>query len=100
VDHQVKVMGRRIELEELEAHLRQVCSTETVAAVAWPEEGGAPVALTAFVVGSPLSVADIRARLRERLPAYMVPRTILTPEALPLNSCGRKLLAQREGAHS
>ena len=40
IDNQVKVMGLRVELEEIEAHLRAVCKTETVAAVAWPMVNG------------------------------------------------------------
>ena len=39
-DNQVKVLGNRIELEDVEAHLRAVSGTELVAAVAWPVAHG------------------------------------------------------------
>ena len=39
-DNQVKVLGNRVELEEVEAHLRKVSGQESVAAVAWPVING------------------------------------------------------------
>jgi non-ribosomal peptide synthetase component F len=38
IDNQVKVRGHRVELEEVEGHLREVYGTDAVAAVAWPVE--------------------------------------------------------------
>ena len=35
-DYQVKILGYRVELEDVEAHLREVCGVDSVAAVAWP----------------------------------------------------------------
>jgi amino acid adenylation domain-containing protein len=89
VDHQVKVMGNRVELEEVEAHLREICGTEEVAAVAWPLIDGNPVGIVAFICGGRLSTATARETLARRVPGYMVPRRLLMIEALPLSTNGK-----------
>jgi amino acid adenylation domain-containing protein len=89
VDHQVKVMGHRVELEEIEAHLRAVCGTETVAAVTWPIVDGLATGVVAFVSGGALTPAAARAALRDRVPAYMVPHQIVTSDSLPLSAHGK-----------
>jgi amino acid adenylation domain-containing protein len=104
-DNQVKVLGNRVELEDIESHLRAVTGSDAVATVAWPVEQGVVQSLIAFVSGSSRSVEETQAELRQRLPVYMVPKQLILLEALPLNSNGkidRKALVQRlenEAAH-
>jgi amino acid adenylation domain-containing protein len=93
VDHQVKLRGYRIELGEIEAAL---CSHEGVrAAVVTASEGtGGEKRLVAYVVGAALdggdlSTAELRERLRERLPDYMVPAAIVLMAELPLTPNGK-----------
>ena len=88
-DHQVKVLGHRVELEDLEAHLRAASGSDAVAAVAWPLTGGAATGLVAFVCGAEASPEEIRERLRESLPPYMVPRRVVVVDAMPLSSTGK-----------
>jgi D-alanine--poly(phosphoribitol) ligase subunit 1 len=96
-DDQVKVRGHRVELGDVDSHLRQVCGTELAAAVAWPFADGSPVGIVGFVAGSPgggssgraLSPRAVLAALRRRLPDYMVPRQIRRIASLPMTPHGK-----------
>jgi amino acid adenylation domain-containing protein len=89
VDHQVKVLGHRIELEDLEAHLRAASGTDAVAAVAWPVVDGTATGIAAFVCGAAASLPEIREKLLGLVPSYMVPRQIRAVDALPLSASGK-----------
>ena len=88
-DNQVKVLGHRVELEEVEAHLRKICGRESVAAVAWPVINGSAEGIVAFVAGSTLSAAEIRKGMQGRAPKYMVPAQVRFLEKLPLSPNGK-----------
>jgi len=88
-DNQVKVLGYRVELEEIEAHLRSVSKSELVAAVAWPVSHGTADGIVAFVTERTISVAEIREALRKRLPSYMVPTSVRAIDSMPLNANGK-----------
>ena len=89
IDHQVKILGNRVELEEVEAHLRQITNSSEVAAVAWPTRDGSAEGIVAFVSGSSLDDEIIRERMRALVPAYMIPRRTIHLESLPLNANGK-----------
>lgn len=89
IDNQVKVKGNRIELEEVDAHLRQAAGTDTVATIAWPVAFGTAEGLIGFCAGTTLDPAAIRARLRLTLPHYMVPGDIRVLASMPLNINGK-----------
>ncbi|MCY1664290.1 AMP-binding protein [Rhizobium sp. SL86] len=96
-DNQVKVKGNRIELEEVEAHLRRAAETDVVAVVAWPVIDGSAQGLVGFCV-SAFSGEAIGKRLLSSLPRYMVPEPIEVLEDLPVNINGkvdRRALFQR-----
>lgn len=93
LDHQVKLRGFRIELEEIEASLRQhPCVGQCV--VTAREEGAAEKQLVAYVVppdryGPAAGEDELRDFLRQRLPAYMIPAAFVTLEKLPLMPNGK-----------
>lgn len=89
LDHQVKILGHRVELEDLEAHLRGASGSDEVAAVAWPLRGATATGIVAFVCGASATTGGIRERLKELLPHYMVPRRVIEVDALPLSSNGK-----------
>lgn len=94
-DNQVKVNGYRVELEEVEAHMRTVCGTDSVAVVAWPMEHGTAAGLVAFVSGVEVGIGAIREGMKARVPAYMVPSRVHCLLALPATAngkCDRKTL--------
>ncbi len=95
MDSQVKVNGYRIELGDLEANLRAL--PEIADAVVLPvEKQGRIDALAAIVVlavektGSDFAfTAQLKTRLGERLPAYMIPRKFLYMDAFPMTANGK-----------
>lgn len=88
-DNQVKVKGNRIELEEVEAHLRAACGSDVVAVIAWPLQEGVAQGLVGFVAGSDVPAETIRERMWRTLPRYMTPETIHLHDALPVNINGK-----------
>lgn len=89
VDNQIKLKGNRVELEEIDTHLRRAADTELVATVAWPVAHGSADGLVAFVGGGHGDVEAIRRDLVLRLPRYLVPgRIVICPE-LPRNINGK-----------
>lgn len=89
VDNQVKMKGNRIELEEVETHLRKACGSDLACVVAWPVLDGAAQGLVGFVSGSALQADEIRSRMRRSLPDYMVPQVVKSLDALPENINGK-----------
>ncbi|WP_028484255.1 amino acid adenylation domain-containing protein [Thioalkalivibrio sp. ALE17] len=89
LDHQIKIGGVRIELGEVEAALREAAGTDQAVAVGWPRTESGASGIVAFVVGDNIEEPALRDRLRQRLPAVMVPRAIHATHELPLNANGK-----------
>jgi non-ribosomal peptide synthetase component F len=87
-DHQVKILGHRVELGEIEAVLRDCSRLDGVVAVGWPATTSGFGGVEAFVE-APSIPHDLRERAAARLPEYMVPRRIHALERLPKNSNGK-----------
>jgi acyl-coenzyme A synthetase/AMP-(fatty) acid ligase len=95
-DHQIKVMGFRVELGEIEACLLSEANTVEAVAVGWPVRDGSAEGIVAFVSGAGVDLDWTRQEARRRLPDYMVPKQIWIIETMPLNPNGkidRKALA-------
>jgi amino acid adenylation domain-containing protein len=90
LDHQIKIHGHRVELEDIEAHLRAVAGVDHVAAIAWPMVDGVARGIIGFVGGDiDSSGPALRDALRQRIPPYMVPGTIHVLATLPLTTSGK-----------
>ncbi|KAI0449217.1 hypothetical protein F5B21DRAFT_520570 [Xylaria acuta] len=105
---QVKLRGQRIELGEVEYHLRQCFSEaqEAVAEVIARKTGAGGSALTAFILPKPQMfkmsderfqtlAAEATRQLELLLPTYMIPTVFIPVEQLPYSKSGkldRKLL--------
>jgi len=97
IDNQVKILGNRVELEEVEAHLREIAGTDLVAAVAWPYDGSRATGIVAFHCAPGVTRDQVRKQMKMRVPDYMIPQRVYCVEALPLGSSGkidRKALVQ------
>ncbi len=89
IDNQVKILGYRVELEDIESHIRAVAGVELAAAVAWPVHQGAAAGVVGFVSGSTIPVDEIREALKLRLPTYMVPGVVYEIKDMPVNANGK-----------
>jgi D-alanine--poly(phosphoribitol) ligase subunit 1 len=97
IDNQVKILGNRVELEEVEAHLRNILGTDMVAAVAWPLVDSRATGIVAFHCAQGVTRDAARDEMKKRVPDYMVPQRIHYLDALPLGATGkidRKALAR------
>ncbi|MEE2972310.1 MAG: AMP-binding protein, partial [Planctomycetota bacterium] len=93
-DRQVKISGYRVEPEEIEAVLAGLDGVEDAAVVAIPRDGtpmSADSALVAFAVGpqDEETLSGLLARLRDRLPPWMVPARLRGVETLPRSRNGK-----------
>ncbi|WP_428425628.1 non-ribosomal peptide synthetase [Methylibium sp.] len=83
-DRQVKLRGFRIELEEIEGALLALGCREAAVKVSARE------ALIAYVsADSPMSDAELKAALIERLGAFKVPQHVVRLPLLPIRSSGK-----------
>jgi D-alanine--poly(phosphoribitol) ligase subunit 1 len=89
IDNQVKVLGYRVELEEIDAHLRLVSGADVVGSIAWPLVDGMARAIVCFVGATTIDEAAIIADLKARIPPYMVPNRVIALASMPLNQSGK-----------
>lgn len=90
VDRQVKIRGFRVELEEVEAVLREHPGVSD-AAVVFQEGSNGVKQLFGYVVPIESSNShQYRRFLAQRLPDYMVPSAILTLNEIPTSTNGKK----------
>ena len=90
-DEQVKVRGYRIEMGEIETVMREEEGVREAVVICREEERGEK-RLVGYVVweeGREGEIEEIRERLREKLPDYMVPREIVEIERVPLTGNGK-----------
>ena len=83
LDRQVKIDGKRVELDGVEGALLAIPGVRQAAVLF---EGGC---IAAFVSGEALAVDPLRAALAGRLPPEAMPGQIAIREALPLNANGK-----------
>ena len=96
-DHQVKIRGFRVEPGEIEAQVKSCPAVRAAAVTARPGPGG-DKRLVGYVVArdqpAPGDLCEIVHRhLTERLPAYLVPSTLMVMDALPIGANGKVDLA-------
>ncbi|QNP64239.1 amino acid adenylation domain-containing protein [Streptomyces genisteinicus] len=100
LDDQVKIRGHRVEIGEVEAHLRRLPELADAAVVVRQGPSGVKQ-LAAFCVPSrdaEVVPAAVRRSLAVHLPDHMVPSSVRSVPALPLTPSGkvdRKALAKR-----
>lgn len=94
-DRQVKIDGKRIELDEIESALRRDPRLAD-AIVDCEKEGQTARRITAYLRprepgagANPDFLRDVMARLRSTLPAYMIPAACMVIDEYPLNPAGK-----------
>src|SRR5208282_524220 len=91
IDHQVKIRGFRVELEEIEAVLRQHPAVGGTVVLA-RENAPGEKQLVAYVVAqgeSPPTASELRIFMKEKLPDYLMPAAFVALDALPLMPNGK-----------
>jgi amino acid adenylation domain-containing protein len=91
IDHQIKLRGFRIELEEIAIVLKQYSLVQEAVVIACEETAG-DVRLVAYLkLRSPteLTISDLRHFLKAKLPSYMIPAAFVEMESIPLTANGK-----------
>jgi D-alanine--poly(phosphoribitol) ligase subunit 1 len=89
VDNQVQLRGYRVELDEIEHHLRAVSGCDNAVVIfldhcdIWAQE------IVGVVLPGTLDTGELRKQLGKRLPPYMVPKKIVICSELPRNTSGK-----------
>jgi len=86
LDNQIKFMGYRIELEEIESNINSLsCVVECAVLYGIKNENAQ---ITAFV-DSKSQPKEIKNQLKDLIPPYMIPRKIIKLDSLPKSSNGK-----------
>jgi amino acid adenylation domain-containing protein len=88
-DNQIKILGHRVELGEIEAVIREESGVDGVVALGWPLNPAGAGGVEVFLQSSIVSHPDLKERSAKRLPAYMTPRRFHYLSEFPLNANGK-----------
>jgi D-alanine--poly(phosphoribitol) ligase subunit 1 len=88
-DNQIKHMGYRIELEEIEAALNRIDGVVQSAVVYKADRSGVKIIAAYVASGDGLTKVQLRERLARLLPPYMIPQHIELRGSLPKNANGK-----------
>ena len=83
-DFQIKHMGHRIELEEIERSMTALDGVEKSCCVFNTEKNR----IMGFYLGEK-AASDVRKQMKEQLPVYMVPTKLIQVDEMPLNKNGK-----------
>src|SRR5438477_2039774 len=88
LDNQIKVLGHRVELGEVEAVVRDLSGVDGVVALGWPN-GRSADRIELFLEADRFDTQPLLDQLKTKLPSYMVPRRIRVLRRFPLNPNGK-----------
>jgi D-alanine--poly(phosphoribitol) ligase subunit 1 len=89
IDHQIKINGHRVELEEIEFYAKKFCGDNNLAAFTVKNKVGSIsiyIVIENFDNNNKLSLVS---NLKENLPAYMIPEKIFAIDKLSLSLSGK-----------
>lgn len=89
LDHQVKIHGLRIELQEIEAVLSTIAGIKTSVVVKTVNQVNADCLCAYYTVHEAVDEASIKKELQRKLPAYMVPEYYIQLPELPYTPNGK-----------
>jgi amino acid adenylation domain-containing protein len=88
-DNQVKILGHRVELGEIEAVLLRGAGVAQAIAIPWPIVEGSAQGVVAYVCGSDIDSQALIREAKSAMPAYMVPQAVTVIPKMPLNANGK-----------
>ena len=83
-DFQIKHMGHRIELEEIERSMTALDGVEKSCCIFDTEKNR----IMGFFLGEK-TASEVRKQMKEKLPVYMVPTKLIQVDEMPLNKNGK-----------
>ena len=89
VDNQVQIHGHRVELDEVEQHLREVSGLDTAVVIFIDSPDVTKRQFLGVVTDPNLNLQQLKRTMGQRIPGYMVPRRILCLDELPRNASGK-----------
>lgn len=89
VDNQIKILGHRVELGEVEAVVREESGVDGVVALGWPITPGGAGGVEVFLQTDGPVRQDLMEKVAKRLPVYMMPRGYRCLAQFPLNANGK-----------
>lgn len=89
VDFQIKVLGHRVELGEIEEVVRKISGLEGVVALGWPLTSSGCDGVEIFLEGQVQQPELLHRAAAAALPEYMVPRRFHCMNMLPRNANGK-----------
>jgi len=89
IDFQIKVLGHRVELGEIEAVIREATGVHGVVALGWPMTPNGAQGIEVFIERQNVDVGDVKKRIAAKLPEFMVPKKFHLVSRIPLNENGK-----------
>lgn len=87
-DHQAKIQGFRVELGEIECHIRTYLRNVNVVCTAYSNSKGIDE-IVAFIEMESGDTKDMMISLKSKMPAYMIPSKVIYVSHFPLNANGK-----------
>lgn len=88
LDHQVKIQGFRVELSEIEHHVREFTNLSNVAAIAYKNKFGSDL-IHLYIDPYAGDKEELKKQLASVLPQYMIPHKMTELDTFPLNVNGK-----------
>ncbi|MCL2914492.1 amino acid adenylation domain-containing protein [Shewanella corallii] len=90
MDHQIKIRGYRVELQEIETAISRITDIARITVTPYPlGEDGEVLGLIAFYLDTRLTELQVLNCCRQQLPDYMVPDRACCLTEFPLNANGK-----------
>lgn len=89
MDHQVKIRGYRIELGEVEAALLSLEPVQEAVVLTRENADGQSDLYAYFTMEQSLPISQLKEKLADQIPGYMIPSYFIRLEKLPLTSNGK-----------
>lgn len=89
IDEQVKIRGFRIEPGEIEYVIRKQENVQDVAVIVRENDSGEKFICAYIVSRETLDLSQLRKKMREELPEYMLPAYMMQIDEIPVNSNGK-----------
>jgi acyl-CoA synthetase (AMP-forming)/AMP-acid ligase II len=90
IDNQVKIMGYRVELQEIDCIIKKIVNSDMVISVCCCGKGDIGNSIVSFVCCEKfIKEREILSFCKTKLPDYMMPRKIYFIDEMPLNNNGK-----------